>query len=81
MRRTFFCCVPGVSGATGGLSTQQGELFPQFHDHVAQFEHGLVLLRDVSLQMCITFLQFRQSLAIAHPGSAQQDARGRQDNL
>lgn len=75
MRRAFVRCIPGFGAATGRLSAQQRHFFAEFNDRIAEFQHSFVLLRNVALQVHVTFFQFGQSLSVAHMGIAQQDRR------
>jgi predicted AlkP superfamily pyrophosphatase or phosphodiesterase len=66
MRRPFLGGVLGIGRGAGHLDTQPGNLLPQPGDFLAEFEHGLVLLGHMALQVHIPLLQFGQSLGFTH---------------
>lgn len=57
------------------LPAQSRDFFPQLRDLLDQFEHGLVLLGSVPLQVRVALLEGGQSVYFIHAGT-MRIARG-----
>jgi hypothetical protein len=55
-----------AAGAGGIPRAQQGKLLLQTREFLCEFEHGLVLLRLVALQVRIPFFKPGESFGIVH---------------
>lgn len=75
MRWPLFRSVARFRTSACRLGSQQRNFLAQFCEGFAQFQHGLVLFDDVSLEMRIALFQSGQSFRVAHRGIARNIPR------
>lgn len=79
MRRSFVRRLIALAPAAGALRAQRGEFRAQLCHFVGEFEHRLVLLRLVALEVGVALFQSRQSFGIV-THAARMRVAGRSTN-
>ena len=68
MRRPLVRGLAVVRRSARDLRAQRPEFLPQLRELLAQPEHGFVLLRHMTLQVRVAFLEQGQSFVVVHVG-------------